>query len=30
MLKYNDIPNWILKLNLDELEFIRKIIVKQS
>lgn len=30
MLKYNDIPNWILKLNLDELEFIRKIIVNSG
>lgn len=30
MLKYNDIPNWFLKLNLDELEFIRKIIVNSG
>jgi hypothetical protein len=30
MLKYNDIPNWVLKLNIDELEFIRKIIVNSG
>ena len=30
MLKYNDIPNWVLELNIDELEFIRKIIVNSG
>ena len=25
MLKINDIPNWVLELNIEELEFIKKI-----
>lgn len=30
MLKINDIPNWVLELNIEELEFIKKIIINSG